>query len=64
VREGLSGKAAEMRSRPAECDGPVTVESCRLEGVADFVLLHADHMSLACGWPPAAWTAIKERLGK
>ena len=64
AREALERKSQAMREQPAECDGPVTVESCKLDHVADFLVIHADHMGLACGHPPAAWAAIKERLGK
>lgn len=64
IRGALEQKAQDMRAAPSDCDGPVTIESCRLEAVKDFVVLHADHMGLVCGWPPAAWPIIKDRLSK
>jgi pimeloyl-ACP methyl ester carboxylesterase len=48
-----------------ESDGVVPLESARLKGVSDIVILHADHNALAMethGAPPAAWGVIKARL--
>lgn len=48
-------------------DGPVSVESAKLDGVSDFVILPADHLALYYsidGKPPAAYDTIKDRLGK
>ncbi|CAA9427168.1 MAG: hypothetical protein AVDCRST_MAG64-3240, partial [uncultured Phycisphaerae bacterium] len=59
---GLVHKANEMRQTPAADDGPVTVESCKLPGVNDFVVVRADHTGLVCGHPPAAWEVVRARL--
>jgi pimeloyl-ACP methyl ester carboxylesterase len=64
ARAALETKAQTLRAGPCDCDGPVSIDSCRLEAVKDFVVLHADHMGLVCGYPPAAWATIKDRLTK
>ena len=62
AHEGLVNKAKEMHQTPAASAGPVAVESCKLAGVDDFVVVSADHTALACGHPPAAWPVIQARL--
>jgi pimeloyl-ACP methyl ester carboxylesterase len=59
----LVTKSAELRQTSAGCDGPVTVESCKLPGVDDFVVVSADHTGLACGQPPAAWEVVRRGCG-
>jgi pimeloyl-ACP methyl ester carboxylesterase len=67
TKNKLEGVAGRMRQR-GESDGPVTVESCRLAGVDDFVIVPADHVALyyprAEGKPPAAWDTIRDRLSR
>lgn len=66
-KNGITRAAAKIRDRSSDGDGPVKVESARLEGVKDFVLVHADHATLFVSSgdkPPAAWEAVRERLGK
>jgi pimeloyl-ACP methyl ester carboxylesterase len=58
----LARRSAEMRAAHSPADGPVTVDSCRLDGVNDFVVAHTDHVGLACGNPPGAWSVIHDRL--
>lgn len=58
----LAGKAEAMRQWDCSADGPVTVESAKLDHVTDFTVVHADHVALACGHPPAAWAVVKDRL--
>jgi pimeloyl-ACP methyl ester carboxylesterase len=58
--------ANDIESHCGKSDGPVDVESTRLDGVNDWVLLPADHVSLyyaSAGHDPAAWKIIRERLG-
>lgn len=62
ARGGLIRQSDALRATPADGDGPVTLESCKLAGVDDFVVVRADHTSLACGHPPAAWPVVKARL--
>lgn len=65
VERGLKHEADKLREKNYKSDGPVTVQSCRLAGVSDFVTLHADHASLFCpidGAPPAALATILDRL--
>jgi len=65
AREQLFGWAAALRERPCSHDGLVAVESARLNGVDDFVVVPGDHTTIACsrdGLPPAAWPVIKDRL--
>ena len=64
VRDAASDQADDLR-RIGGADGPVDVASAKLDGVDDFVLLHADHYSLMYPHddkPPAAWDAIAQRL--
>jgi hypothetical protein len=65
MRDGLMNLAARLRERSAETDGLVLVSNMQLEGVDDFVIVPADHATIArsCdGCPPAAWETIKTRL--
>jgi pimeloyl-ACP methyl ester carboxylesterase len=67
LRERLTVWAAQLRDRPAAGDGLVTVASTRLDGVGDFVIVPADHATIACsrdGLPPIAWETIRERLAR
>ncbi|HEX8911850.1 MAG TPA: hypothetical protein VF796_05790, partial [Humisphaera sp.] len=64
TREGLAGKAQNLRAAPADNDGPVPVASTGLDGVADHTIVHADHIGLIVGYPPAAYEVIKARLKK
>ena len=62
---GLGYAADHFRTTTDTSDGPVAVESAKLSGVTDFVLLPADHMSLYLpldGRAPAAWPVIQARL--
>jgi pimeloyl-ACP methyl ester carboxylesterase len=63
----LEGMAGRMRERGGS-DGPVSVESCRLAGVDDFVVVATDHAGLCYprteGQPPAAWETIRARLAR
>ncbi|MCC6424610.1 MAG: alpha/beta fold hydrolase [Phycisphaerales bacterium] len=54
-----------LSSQTSDDDGPVSLESSRLAGVSDVVILPADHSALyqsIHGREPAAWEAIRERL--
>ena len=67
LRERLTVWAAQLRDRPAAGDGLVTVASTRLDGVGDFVIVPADHATIACSrddLPPIAWETIRERLAR
>jgi pimeloyl-ACP methyl ester carboxylesterase len=64
TKNKLEGTAGRMRQRGGS-DGPVSVESCRLDGVDDFVVIAADHVGLYFprgGTTPAAWETIRDRL--
>lgn len=66
TRAGLQCAAAHIRET-GKSDGPVNIDSAKLEGVGDFVLLPADHGSLYLsldGRPPLAWESIQDRLSK
>jgi hypothetical protein len=58
----LDQKADELRHSTGDADGPVTLKSAALTDVSDFVIVPADHMSLACGSPPGAWGVVRDRL--
>ena len=67
----LGGKlhqwATDLESRETSNDGLVEVRSVLLPGVDDFVILPADHTTIACsrnGRPPVAWPIIKDRLAR
>lgn len=60
----MHAKATTLRAGKSDGDGPVKLESARLPGAADFVVVHADHVSLCYGSSPAAWGAIRERVGR
>jgi pimeloyl-ACP methyl ester carboxylesterase len=65
TESALHRAAAKVRAHTGKSDGPVNVKSTRLEGVDDFVELHADHASLyypVDGHEPAAWAVIRDRL--
>ncbi|HEY8665134.1 MAG TPA: hypothetical protein VIL86_00655 [Tepidisphaeraceae bacterium] len=62
---GLHRLATNVRSADGTSDGPVSVDSTRLEGVKDYVLLPTDHcqMYMSCdGKEPAAWNVVRDRL--
>jgi hypothetical protein len=65
---GEAVKAALGDLATAVGDGCVTVESARLEGVADFVVIQADHIGmihdyLNSGLTPPAIPIVLDRLG-
>jgi pimeloyl-ACP methyl ester carboxylesterase len=65
ARGGLQKAQAKLRDQTSDSDGVVPIASTQLDGVTDFVRLHADHNTLAMshkGAPPAAWEAVRERL--
>ena len=66
--KGKLGDVAErVRDKVSDGDGPVKVDSTRLAGVDDFVLVRADHASLYFGSgnaPPAAWATVRDRLAR
>jgi pimeloyl-ACP methyl ester carboxylesterase len=65
VKSGLGKAQTKLRKQEGESDGVVDVESAKLEGVKDIVILHADHAGLAMsvkGRAPVAWEVISERL--
>lgn len=64
IRWAVSERGKSMRSVDASTDGVVPLDSAKLAGVDDFVVVPADHVALACGHPPAAWDAVKARLAK
>ena len=62
---GLASAARRLKDAPAAGDGPVSRASAALDGVADVVTVHADHVTIyqADGdRPPAAWNAVRDRL--
>jgi pimeloyl-ACP methyl ester carboxylesterase len=67
TRNGIDRAGRKLRSTTGNTDGPVSVDSARLAGVEDLVVLHADHTSLYCptgGRAPAAWETIRDRLAQ
>jgi pimeloyl-ACP methyl ester carboxylesterase len=67
ARDKMYSEAREKRLETGDSDGPVTVESARLAGVDDVVILPADHSTLCMrvgAEGPAAWDAIRERLAQ
>lgn len=70
VRQTVSGlEKAEhkLREQRGRSDGVVSVESTRLAGVNDLVIVKADHNALVMSMgtnPPAAWEIIESRLAR
>lgn len=67
VKQGLERQADKVRNKSSGGDGPVKVARARLDGVDDFVIVHADHARLYIGngkEPPAAWDTIRDRLAR
>ena len=63
----LENAANQLRNATGSNDGLVDVESARLSGVDDVVILPADHGTLVWpdhGNPPAAWPTIRDRMGR
>ena len=62
----MENTADELREDEANSDGPVSVKSARLEGVDDFVLVHADHTSLYIPLDekhvPPGWAVVADRI--
>ncbi|MDB5290000.1 MAG: lysophospholipase [Phycisphaerales bacterium] len=64
---GMERYADRLRHRTGATDGPVSVESAKLQGVSDFVTVAADHSTLIYsdnGKPPGALEVIKKRLAE
>ncbi len=65
--DSLRKLGERMKNTSTDSDGPVTLDSARLSGVNDFVVVHGDHHSLyqpKNDNEPVAWDAIQERLAK
>lgn len=65
AEDRLVSLAGKVEGQTGASDGLVSLESARLEGVDDFVLVPADHTTIACsanGDLPVAWPAISARL--
>lgn len=65
AEDRLVSLAGKVEGQTGASDGLVWLESARLEGVDDFVLVPADHTTIACssnGEPPVAWPTIAARL--
>jgi pimeloyl-ACP methyl ester carboxylesterase len=65
---GLRHAGQNLRESESGSDGPVSVKSTQLDGVSDFVLVHADHATIYMptkGEPqPPAWAIVSDRLNK
>ena len=67
ARAGLAAAADGVRNHADKGDGPVPLESAKLDGVGDFVVLHADHSTLCQPdgeKPPVAWETVRDRLAQ
>lgn len=67
AKAGLTSASASLRDHADAGDGPVPLESAKLDGVGDFVVLHADHSTLCQPDgtnPPVAWATVRDRLGR
>jgi len=63
--DNLQRWAETLESRTGTGDGLVPIDHALLPGVDDFVIVSADHTTIACsrnGRPPVAWPIIKDRL--
>jgi pimeloyl-ACP methyl ester carboxylesterase len=65
ARLAASMCAARIRNRACQSDGIVDLDSVRLPGVEDLVVVPADHATILCrsdDQPPPAWPPLAERL--
>lgn len=64
----MENVAEDLRETKSDSDGPVRVDSARLEGVNDFTVVEADHSTLYIpsepGVRPQAWDVVVDRLKK
>ena len=65
---GLRHWGTDLRDSNSSSDGPVSVASCKLDGVDDFVLVHADHATIYMPTEtqpePPSWAVVNDRLTK
>lgn len=64
---GMETLSHRLKAHNSRSDGPVSLESTKLAGVDDRVVLHADHNTLfqpTGEQPPAAWEIIRDRLAQ
>lgn len=67
TRAKLQQWGQNLKHHQGKTDGPVAINSAKLDGVNDFVTLPADHTALYCptgDTPPAAWDVIRDRLSR
>ncbi len=69
IRQGLGQIrrwSSAIKQHNGQSDGVVSIQSARLPGVSDVVVLPVDHEALYCGTggPPAAWPVVADRLGR
>lgn len=65
MRSSLTCSAERLRVRTGGSDGLVSLESVRLAGVRDIVIVPADHTTIFAAHgdqPPAAWGVVSNRL--
>jgi hypothetical protein len=58
---------ASIHDHRSTSDGPVSIDSTKLDGVTDVVTVDADHNAMYQSdgdHAPAAWAVIRDRLGK
>jgi pimeloyl-ACP methyl ester carboxylesterase len=67
IKSAAIDESQQLLSETGDDDGPVSITSTHLAGVADFSVLPADHLALYesfDGEPPAAWPVVRDRLSK
>jgi pimeloyl-ACP methyl ester carboxylesterase len=67
INNGLNRWADHLSHKSGKSDGAVSIQSAKLAGVSDFVVLPADHCALFCpegNHSPAAFPIIRDRLSK
>lgn len=65
IDQSIQSRSRRLLDQISDGDGPVNLDSARLAGVSDFVVVAADHVALyesVDGQPPAAWPTIRDRL--
>jgi hypothetical protein len=65
IDSAIDGQIQRLGEQTGQSDGPVSLDSARLAGVDDFVIVPADHIALyqrVQGHAPASWPIIQERL--
>ena len=67
LKNSIEKASSKLASHKSNSDGPVSIASTKLDGVDDYVIVHADHNDMI-NWvnnqPPVTWKVIQDRLNR